>query len=152
MMWRGKKICFVMLFAVLPFCSARDALQAQDQWFLIKESELRSIEAYREKSEREKQTWLLQVQNLRRRAESLQGESQNLNTQLQNQRGLNRRLTQSFSEYEADQSRLLSQRDTRIILLEAESKKKGQIIRRLVVTVVLMGLGILVPLVIKIAR
>jgi hypothetical protein len=67
-----------------------------------------------------------------------------LNSQLLNQRELNQKLTQSFNEYEAAQSLILSQKNTRIIQLETENKAKNGIIAGLVTALVLMALWIMV--------
>jgi hypothetical protein len=77
---------------------------------------------------------------LSRRAENLEAESASLNGQLQNQRELNQKLTLSFNEYEADQSLLMSQKDTRIVTLEAENRGKNRTITVLIIALLLMGL------------
>jgi hypothetical protein len=142
-----------MLFlSALLFCSAQGVLHPQEQWYLITELELQSIEAYRKNSEAEKQAWLLQVQNLNRRAGSLEAESASLNVQLLNQRERNQKLTLSFDEYEAAQSLLLSQKNTQIIKLETENEGKGKMIVRLIIAVVALGLGIIIPIMIKIIK
>jgi hypothetical protein len=118
------KKLFFCIACVLVCLSA--ALQA-DQWYLITESELLSIEVYKTKSAASKRSWLSLVQTLR-------ADSANLNAQLQIQRELNRRLTQSFNEYEAAQSELVSLKNGKIALLEKElndqtlvnEKLKGQ--------------------------
>jgi hypothetical protein len=97
------KNCFIILLAALFLSSAWGVLHGQepDSWYLISETELRSIEAYKEKSEAEKQTWLSRVRELRR-------DSEISNSQLSQAREANRRLEQSFNEYEADWSRRTS--------------------------------------------
>jgi hypothetical protein len=136
-----------LLFALCLLSVVPDA--AANQWYLITEPELRSIEEYKKTSEAEKQTWLLQVQGLRTRAGNLEAESMSLNGQLRNQRELNQKLTLSFNEYEGDQSRLMSQKDTQIIRLEVENERKDTVIFRLIIAVILLGLGIIIPFVIK---
>ncbi|MDR2607578.1 MAG: hypothetical protein LBC57_04230 [Treponema sp.] len=70
--------------------------------YLITEAELRSIEEYQAASEREKQSWLLQVQELKAKADSLHRDSGSLSNQLSEARKQNRNLEQSFNEYEAE--------------------------------------------------
>ena len=88
----------------LWLCLSAGALQAEEQgpWYLISESELRSIEQYKENSEREKRNWLLQAQLLNTEAVILHRESLDLNRQLAQARERNRRLETSFNEYEQD--------------------------------------------------
>jgi hypothetical protein len=136
----------------LLLCSAWGVLQAEEQWYLITEPELRSIGEYKRNSEAEKQDWLLQVQKLSRRAGSLEAESASLNSQLQDQRELNQKLTLSFNEYEQEQFRLMSQKDTQIVKLEAENKGKDGVIIRLIIALVAMGLGITGYIAVKIAK
>jgi hypothetical protein len=144
------KTCLIIFLSALLFCFVSGAAHPEEQWYLITEPELRSIEEYRKNSEAEKRNWLLQVQNLSRRAGILEAESRSLNSQLQNQRELNRKLTLSFNEYEAAQSLLMSRKDTHIIQLETENKGKDRLILRLIIAAVLLGLGIVIPLAIKI--
>jgi hypothetical protein len=97
---------FILLVGLLLFCVAgvlqagEPGLAASMPMYLISEPELRSIETYLEQSEREKRTWLLQVQELRTQADRLQRDSEILNGQLTGQREQNRMLQQSFNEYE----------------------------------------------------
>jgi 23S rRNA pseudoU1915 N3-methylase RlmH len=105
-MW--KKSLFLFFALYLP-CAVRTA--EAEQWYLIQEPELRSIEEYRKKSEQEKQTWLLQVSELK-------ADSKSLNDQLQNQRELNQKLTQSFNEYEQEQLTRLSLKNGEIAALK----------------------------------
>jgi hypothetical protein len=147
----------IFFLSALLLCHAWGALQAEERWFLITEQELQSIEDYRKNSEAERLNWLLQVSELRTqagrlsgRAESLRTDSEHSNQQLRQERELNRRLTQSFNEYEAGQSLLMSQKDTRIVQLETENEGKDKIIFRLIITVILMGAVILIPLIAKI--
>jgi len=104
-----------LLFGVLLACVA-GVLQAEDteSWYLISETELRSIEQYRETSEREKRNWLLQARELKR-------DSAGLNSQLAQAREQNRRLEQSFSKSEADRLMQLSLKNGEI----ADLKKKA---------------------------
>jgi len=110
---------FLYLLLVLLFVSVAGALRAEEQapWYLISETELRSIEQYREKSEQEKQNWLLQ-------ARALKGESANLNAQLAQAREQNRRLEQSFNKSEADRLMRLSLKNGEIAGLKEEAAKE----------------------------
>jgi hypothetical protein len=93
---------FILVVLLFLFCLV-GALRAEepDRWYLISETELRSIEEYLAKSEREKQSWLSQASKLRNRAGSLEADSANLNRQLAQAREAQRRLEQSFNESEA---------------------------------------------------
>jgi predicted nuclease with TOPRIM domain len=114
--------------------------QEQEQYYLIAESELRSIEDSRRNSAAEKQSWLSQASELKTRARSLSWESMLLNDQLRQEREKSRKLTQSFNEYEAAQSLQMSQKDTRIVQLETENKGKDRLIVRLIMAVAALGL------------
>jgi hypothetical protein len=152
-MCRETKICIIIFLSALLLLSAWGALHGQeDQWYLIRESELLSIEEYRRNSETEKLDWLSQAQDLRMRAGNLQAESTLLNSQLQSQREANRKLTQSFNEYEADRSLLMSRKDTRIAELEAESEKKDRLITKFALAVIALGLVVVAPLAAKAAK
>jgi lysozyme family protein len=118
-MWK-KSLAFG--YACCLLLAVQAALPAGEQWYLIRESELRSIEDYRKNSEAEKQAWLLQVQRLRTRAGNLETESVSLNSQLAGQREQNRKLTLSFSEYEAAQLTRLSLKDGEIAELKLGNK------------------------------
>jgi hypothetical protein len=133
---------------------ARGALRAGEReqaaympMYLITEGELLSIEEYREKSEAEKQSWLLQVSALRNRAERSEADSKLLNNQLSIVRELNRILEKSFNEYEAESSIAISMKNGEIAdlkqvitetVLEAESHK-GIARRRLIIIIGLAG-------------
>jgi predicted nuclease with TOPRIM domain len=153
-MCKENKVCVFLFLLGLLLCSAWGALhgQEQEQWYLITESELRSIEDSRTNSAAEKQNWLSQVSELQTRARSLSWESALLNDQLRQERELSRKLTQSFNEYEAAQSLQMSQKDTRITILETESKGKDRTIVRLIMAIAAMGLGIVIPMAVKIVR
>jgi uncharacterized protein YihD (DUF1040 family) len=105
---------------VFLLCSASDAVHPEEQWYLIQESELRSIEEYRRISEAERLNWLSQVQSLSRRAGILETELVSLNSQLLNQRELNRELSLSFNKYEAGRLTQLSLKDGEITKLKEE--------------------------------
>jgi septal ring factor EnvC (AmiA/AmiB activator) len=140
-----------LLLAALLLCAAWGAAHLEEQWFLITEPELRSIEEYRRNSEAEKQSWQSQLRQLSARAGSLEAESAFLSGQLRNQREANRRLERSFNEHKAGQSRLLSQKDTRIAALEAEGREKDKALFRLIVAVAALGLVIIGYILVKIA-
>jgi hypothetical protein len=146
------KACLVIFLVMLLFCCVWGVAHPGEQWYLITEGEVRSIEEYKKNSEAERQTWLLQVQGLRTRAESLEAESASLNGQLLGQREANRRLTQSFNEYEAEQSRLMSRKDTRIIKLEADNEGKDSLIVRLIIAVAALGLVVIGSIAFKVCR
>jgi ABC-type transporter Mla subunit MlaD len=127
----------MLLPLVLSFCSAAAVLPQEEAgpWYLISEAELRSIEHYREQSEAERLSWRSQAQLLRTQAETsrrtadslrqtadnlrqtsaaLRRESADLNSQLTRAREANRTLEQSFNEYEAARSALLSSKNGEI--------------------------------------
>jgi len=107
---------FYVLLVSLFTCFA-GVLQAEELWYLISETELRSIEEYQAKSEREKQSWLLQARELKQ-------DSANLNAQLTQARERNRRLEQSFNELEAEQLTRLSLKNGEIAELKQEAADK----------------------------
>jgi hypothetical protein len=143
-MCKENKICLILLLSALLFLSVWGAAHPQG-WFLITEAELQSIEAYKKRSEQEKRNWLSQAQGLK-------AESESLNRQLADQRERNRRLTLSFNEYEAVQSRIISQKNTQIIKLETENKGKGKTIARLITAVAVLGLTWLAYIIFKVCR
>jgi hypothetical protein len=143
MMCRENKICLIIFLAALLLCCVWGAAHPQEQWYLITEPDLLTIERYRENSEKEKANWLLQVQKLSVTAGNLEAESASLNSQLQSQRELNRKLALSFNEYEQDQSLLLSRKNTQIIRLETENEQKDKVIARLIIALVTAGLVII---------
>ena len=103
-----KSFCFFVFLFVCFLASAQE-------WYLISEPELKSIETYKEKSEHEKQSWLLQVQNLNQQVKKLKEQStnlnqqvQDLNNQLQNQRQTNNLLEKSFNGLEKERFRQIS--------------------------------------------
>jgi DNA anti-recombination protein RmuC len=154
----GKLLFFAFLFFLRGFFAGA---QAQDTgpWFLISESELRSIEEYRMNTETERQTLLSQVSELKTlagrlngRAESSRTESENLNRLLSQERETGRKLTASFSEYEAEVFRTISRRDTRIGQLAAENEKLSGENRTLLTIVIAAGAAVLLFAVFKILR
>jgi hypothetical protein len=142
-MCKENKVCIFLFLLGLLLCSAWGVLhgQEQEQWYLITESELRSIEDSRTNSAAEKQSWLSQVSELQTKARSLSWESMLLNDQLRQEREVSRKLTQSFNEYEAGQSLQMSQKDTRIVQLETESEGKDRLIVRLGIAAAVMVLA-----------
>ena len=125
--------CFVFLF-----CLSAGALRAEEErWYLISETELQIIEKYKERSEREKQSWLLQAQKLRQ-------DSTNLNAQLAQAREQNRNLEKLFSEYEADRLIQLSLKNGEIDKIKSEKEKEIAVLKDRVSNrnKVIIGLGI----------
>ena len=113
-----KRFFFILVLFLFWLCLA-DVLQAEEQetWYLISETELRSIEQYKEKSEAEKRNWLLQVQELKR-------DSANSNALLAQAREQNRKLEQSFNGYEADRLTQLSLKNGEIEELKQQLADK----------------------------
>jgi 23S rRNA pseudoU1915 N3-methylase RlmH len=109
MMW--KNILLFLVFAYCVLCAVPAA--GAEQSYLIRESELQSIEAYKKNSEQEKQIWLSQVR-------SLKADSENSNAQLRHQREVNQKLTLSFNEYEADRLTQLSLKNGEIAAKDQE--------------------------------
>jgi chromosome segregation ATPase len=144
-------VCLCLLALLLLSVLGVSHGQEQEQWHLITETELQSIEAYRRSCEAEKQSWLSQARTLRARAESLAAESASLNGQLRGQREVNQKLTRFFTEYESEQSRLLLRKDTRIAELEAESKAKGKAANRMAIFILVMGMAIILYAAAKLA-
>ena len=157
-MCREEKECLIILLAFLLLCSLAGALRAED-WRLISESELASIEEWLARSEREKQRWLLQAAELRGQAErlagraaSLQAESEGLNRQLREERELNLKLEQSFNESEAEWLARLSMRDGEIARLTAEAARLRGIAPPWIVAAIALALAWAAFFAAKIAR
>ncbi|MDR2393562.1 MAG: hypothetical protein LBD93_05355 [Treponema sp.] len=133
----------LLLFAL---CFAAANLLAEE-WYLISETELRSIEQYKATSKTNKQIWLSQVQQLKGRAESLQQESEHLNQQLLQERETMRKLTLSFEQLEtARLTQFASQQEAIAELKQAVADKsveaetyKGKAALRLVSIISLLG-------------
>ncbi|MDR2815760.1 MAG: hypothetical protein LBB62_03555 [Proteiniphilum sp.] len=126
-MW--KKLLFIFLVFFWP-CSWSVPAQDAGPWFLISESELQIIEAYKKQLEAERQNWLSQVNELKTQATRLNEraansrlQSENLNQLLQQEREANQKLTLSFNEYEIAASQTISQKDTCIGILESKNEK-----------------------------
>jgi hypothetical protein len=145
----ANKRFFLYLLLALLLASVAGVLHGEDpdQWYLIPEAELRSIEEYRTKSETEKQTWLLQVQELKVQADSLRADSESLNSQLAQARELNRMLQKSFNGYEAESLMTISMKNGEIAGLKEEKaetalkaeKYKGTSRSRLFIIIALAG-------------
>jgi hypothetical protein len=144
----NRDLLIVFLLCSLFFCIL-GALRAEepDQWYLISEPELRSIEQYRKTSETEKQTLLLQVKELKTiagnsetRSARLETESGNLNRQLAQAREDQRRSAQSFNELEAGWLTTLSLKTGEIADLKLKAENyKGKAAARLVAAIALGG-------------
>jgi len=106
-------------FLYLLFVLLAAALRAEepDRWYLISETEMRSIEQYKMKSEQEKQSWLLQ-------ARALKQDSANSNAQLAQAREQNRRLEKSYNKSEADRLMQLSLKNGEIADLKQKLADK----------------------------
>jgi len=144
--------CLFLLFYFMPFCVySQDVQQPQTRWFLISEQELQSIENYRLNREKEKQSWQLQVRNLKQ-------DSVNLNDQLAQARDQNRRLETSFNKSENEKLTLLSSKDGEIAELKQEAAdEKIKSLRRLFIIIGLAEIifvycGIRVYLFIKLGK
>ena len=146
-MCRENKECLVILFVALLLVAAWGALQAEEQWFLISESEVRGIEKYKETSEQEKRDWLLQASELRVKAEKsearsarLETESASFNSQLAQAREQNRKLEQFFSEFVDGQLALISSKNGEIAGLKLEKAElKAESKKRLIIIIALAG-------------
>jgi hypothetical protein len=141
-----------MLLAALLLCCVWGAVHPEEQWYLITGEELRSIEDFRKKSEAEKQTWLLQVQELRTRAGNLETESLSLNSQLAGQREANRKLTLSFNEYEAETLTRLSLKDGELADLRTANKAVSGQRNAAIIAAAAFGLAWIGPIIIKLLR
>jgi hypothetical protein len=133
---------YIYLFIGLLSASVAGVLHGGEpgQWYLISETELQSIERYRNSREAERQAWLLQVN-------ALKADSENLNALLAQAREANRNLTSSFNRYEAGQLILISSKNGEIAGLEQAlseqtlqtEKHKGDSRLRLVIVIALAG-------------
>jgi septal ring factor EnvC (AmiA/AmiB activator) len=123
MMCGANKRFFLYLLLVFLFASVAGVLRAgePEPLYLISETELQIIEEYKRNSEAEKQTWRLQVQELKTQAAGLWKESESLNDQLQNQREQNRMLQRSFNESEEENLMEISMKNGEIAELKQEA-------------------------------
>jgi citrate synthase len=114
------------LFAGLLLSCIAGALRAEEResWYLILESELRSIEQYKRTSEAEKRNWLLLARELKAKADGLRLRSESLNAQLSRQRELNKTLSESFNELEKERLRALSLKNGEIAGLRQKVASK----------------------------
>ena len=128
---------FFFISVVFLFClSAVLRAEEQELWYLISETELRSIEQYRERSEKEKRSWLLQVRELKR-------DSASLNDQLVGAREQNRKLEQSYEKSKSEWLTRLSLKNGEIEGLKQQladkaletEKYKGQALSRLIIII-----------------
>ena len=150
----NRDLCIILLVALL-LASVLGVLRAEEQpdlWYLISETELRSIEAYRKTSETEKQTLLLQAKELRTiagnseaRSARLETESVNLNRQLAQLRKAQRMSAQSYNELETEWLNRLSLKNGEIADLKQEAadqrlkteKAEGKALARLIAAIAL---------------
>jgi TolA-binding protein len=123
MMCGANKRFFLYLLLAFLFASVVGVLRAgePEPLYLISETELQVIEEYKRNSETEKQTWRLQVQELKTQAAGLWKESESLNDQLQNQREQNRMLQRSFNESEEENLMEISMKNGEIAELKQEA-------------------------------
>jgi hypothetical protein len=150
----ANKRFFLYLLLASLLASVAGVLRAEEPgsaaympMYLISETELQVIEAYKTKSEAEKRTWLLSAQELKIQAVGLQRESETLNSQLRNQREQNRILQQSFNEREIENLMTISMKNGEIAgLKQAATDKtleaaayKGNSRNRLIVIIALAG-------------
>jgi hypothetical protein len=120
----------------LALCCAFVAALPAEEWYLITELELQSIEHYREISEANKQTWRLQVQGLKSRAENLQRTSESLNRQLVAERETVKNLMLSYEGLEQERLTELALRDGEIVeLKQAVAIYKRQVALGLVISI-----------------
>jgi hypothetical protein len=168
-MCEGNRVVLIVFLLCSLFFCLLGVLRAEEQpdlWYLISESELRSIEQYRKTSETEKQTLLLQAKELRTiagnsaaRSARLETESANLNRQLAQAREDQRRSAQSFNGLESEWLITLSLKNGEIAdwkqraadqTLKTESYR-GKALARLIVAIAL-GVAWLIFIVVKVLR
>jgi len=109
-----------LLFSVCLILFARQAAQAQERWFLISETELQSIEQYKQNREQERLSWLSQVRVLKQ-------DSQSLNDQLARAMEQNRKLEALFNKSENEKLMLLSSKNGEIEKLKQEAAQMERI-------------------------
>jgi hypothetical protein len=147
---------FIILLAGLLLASVVGVLRGEElsQSYLISDAELQSIERYKNSREAERQTWLSQANALNQRLRNSEQKSaaheqtvSSLNSQLAEQREVNRNLITSFNKYEAGQLILISSKNGEIARLEEEKaettleaeKHKGASRSRLIIIIALAG-------------
>jgi hypothetical protein len=151
----NKEYFFILLVGLLLSCIV-GVLRGEelDRWYLISEPELLNIEQYREKSEAERQSWLLQAGELRTQAEklsaraaTLQVESVTLNNQLSAAREAQRKSEQLYEQSETERLTQLSLKNGEIADLNLElgdqkietEKYKGKSLARLIIIIALVA-------------
>jgi hypothetical protein len=149
----NKRFLLYLLFALLLSCVA-GALRGEEReaWYLISETELRSIETYLTKSEAGKRAWLLRVQELKARADSLRADSESLNGQLARAGELNRMLQKLFNEYEAESLTTISMKNGEIAGLKQEVTACRGIARGRLIIIIALGAAWIVFIAFKIRR
>jgi hypothetical protein len=143
----GNRDYFVGWFVAFLLCCAVGVVQGQEAWYLISEEELRSIEAFRERSEAERLSWLSQASELTVLAGRLRSELRRLNDQLLAAREAQRKSELLYEQSEAEKLTMLSLKSGEIADLKeglaAERVQtiqyKGQAAGRLFVIVALAG-------------
>jgi transposase len=116
-----------------------------EEWYLVPESEVRSLENIKASWEADRLNWLSRVQRLQTESSELRSISESLNDQLSAERQTTKNLTASFNAYEADQSRRMSRKDTELAAKDRElagqrletEKYKGKSGTRLIVIIAL---------------
>ncbi|MDR2444871.1 MAG: hypothetical protein LBD44_02890 [Spirochaetaceae bacterium] len=160
-MCESNKKVFLILLLVLLFLSVVGMLRAgeREPWYLISETELLSIEKYKENCEQERRTWLLQARELEAQAErlktqavSLRQDSETLNDQLAQARERNRELQRSFNEYEAGQLIRLSLKNGEIANLKKEAEKHKGTARSRLVVIAALGAAWVILIAFKVRR
>jgi len=131
---------FLLLLALF-FVSAAVVLRAEEpeSWYLISETELRSIEQYKKTSEQEKRNWQSQVQLLNAEANILHLESIDLNGQLTEAREQNRKSTILFNEYAQDWLIKTALKNGEIADLKQETEKYKGIAKNRLIIVIALG-------------
>jgi hypothetical protein len=145
-MCKETKIAVFILLAFCLFSLFQGVLQAQetpDSWYLILESELRSIEQFKTKSETDRQNWLLQAQTLKT-------ESATLNNQLSKARAMQLKLTELYEASERERLTAISLKNGEIAelkqvlaakTLEAETLKGKSAFRMLLIVIFTVVIG-----------
>jgi hypothetical protein len=144
MMCKESKTCLTALLAALLFSSAWGVLHGEE-WYLIPESEVRSLESIKANWEAGRLSWLSQVQKSQAESAGLRKLSESLNDQLSAERQTVKNLTASFNAYEAGQFLRMSRKDTELAAKDRElagqrletEKYKGKSSARLIVIIAL---------------
>jgi hypothetical protein len=144
------KICLIALLAALLLSSVWGVLHGEE-WYLVPESEVRSLESIKASWEADRLSWLSRVQRLQTESSELRVISESLNDQLTAERQTTKNLTASFDAYEADQSRRMSRKDTELAAVNRElaeqrlatEKYRGKSGARLIVIIALAAAWVL---------